>query len=43
MIFDNGLIGGGRLALAPADAAEDEEPAWLVFGGMMRAAVVRGP
>ena len=41
MIFDNGLIGGGRLAW-PADATDDQEPAWLVFGGMMRAAVVRG-
>ncbi len=41
MTFDGGLIGGGRLAW-PAGAAEEEEPAWIVFGGMMRAAVVRG-
>ncbi len=41
MLFDGGLIGGGRLAW-PAGASEDAEPDWLVFGGMMRAAVVRG-
>lgn len=41
MTFDGGLLGGGRLAWPPG-AAEDREPAWLVFGGMMRAAVVRG-
>jgi hypothetical protein len=41
MLFDGGLIGGGRLAW-PEGAAEDEPPAWLVFGGMMRAAVVGG-
>jgi biotin-(acetyl-CoA carboxylase) ligase len=32
---DGGLIGGGRLAW-PAAAAEDEPPAWLVFGAMIR-------
>lgn len=30
-----GLVGGGRLAW-PADAAEDQVPDWLVFGGMIR-------
>jgi len=32
---DGGLVGGGRLAW-PADADENEPPAWLVFGGMIR-------
>jgi biotin-(acetyl-CoA carboxylase) ligase len=32
---DNGLVGGGRLAW-PEGAAEDEPPAWLVFGAMIR-------
>ncbi len=32
---DGGLIGGARLAWPPA-AAEDEPPAWLVFGAMIR-------
>jgi hypothetical protein len=32
---DGGLVGGGRLAW-PADAAEDDVPAWLVFGAMIR-------
>jgi Biotin/lipoate A/B protein ligase family len=40
MLFDHGLIGGGRLAW-PGDAEEDEIPEWLVFGGMMRTAVIR--
>jgi biotin-(acetyl-CoA carboxylase) ligase len=40
MLFDHGLIGGGRLAW-PDGAAEDHPPEWLVFGGMMRTAVVR--
>ncbi len=40
MLFDHGLIGGGRLAW-PADAEEDQPPEWLVFGGMMRTAVIR--
>ncbi|MGL4635759.1 MAG: biotin/lipoate--protein ligase family protein [Beijerinckiaceae bacterium] len=40
MLFDHGLIGGGRLAW-PENAAEDQPPEWLVFGGMMRTAVVR--
>jgi biotin-(acetyl-CoA carboxylase) ligase len=33
--IDGGLIGGGRLAW-PADTKEDEPPAWLVFGAMIR-------
>ena len=32
-----GLVGGGRIAW-PQDAVEDEPPAWLVFGGMIRLA-----
>lgn len=40
ILFDHGLIGGARLAW-PADADENEPPEWLVFGGMMRTAVVR--
>jgi biotin-(acetyl-CoA carboxylase) ligase len=35
--FDGGLLGGGRLGW-PADCAEAEVPAWLVFGVMLRAA-----
>jgi hypothetical protein len=40
LIFDHGVLGGGRLAW-PKDAAEDQPPEWLVFGGIMRTAVVR--
>ncbi|MEA2906652.1 MAG: hypothetical protein QOI12_4039 [Alphaproteobacteria bacterium] len=32
---DGGLVGGARLAW-PADAREDDVPAWLVFGAMVR-------
>ena len=35
--FDGGLLGGARLGW-PADCAEDEVPAWLVFGVILRAA-----
>src|SRR4029078_1321559 len=35
--LDAGLLGGGRLAW-PKDCAEDEVPAWLVFGVLLRAA-----
>jgi biotin-(acetyl-CoA carboxylase) ligase len=35
--FDAGLLGGGRLGW-PMDCAEDEVPAWLVFGVLLRAA-----
>jgi hypothetical protein len=33
--FDGGLLGGARLGW-PADCAEDEVPAWLVFGVILR-------
>ncbi len=36
-----GLVGGGRLAW-PAAAREDDPPAWLVFGGMIRLASTSG-
>jgi len=35
--FDGGLLGGARLGW-PEDCAEDEVPAWLVFGVILRAA-----
>jgi biotin-(acetyl-CoA carboxylase) ligase len=37
ILFDRGLLGGARLGW-PADCAEAEVPAWLVFGVMLRAA-----
>ena len=33
--IDGGLVGGGRIAW-PLDAREDEPPAWMVFGAMVR-------
>lgn len=33
--IDGGLVGGGRLGW-PKGASEDETPAWMVFGGMIR-------
>jgi hypothetical protein len=36
IIFDAGLVGGGRLAW-PQRCGEDEVPQWLVFGAMLRA------
>ncbi len=36
-----GLVGGGRLAW-PKRTSEDEVPAWMVFGGMIRTASVAG-
>lgn len=33
--IDGGLVGGGRMGWPPA-AGEDEPPAWLVFGAMIR-------
>jgi biotin-(acetyl-CoA carboxylase) ligase len=39
--IDGGLIGGGRLGWPP-DAREDEPPAWLVFGAMIRMASMTG-
>jgi hypothetical protein len=35
--FDGGLLGGARLGW-PKDCGEDEVPAWLVFGVILRAA-----
>src|SRR6266478_1082149 len=37
ILFDGGLLGGARLGW-PADCAEGEVPAWLVFGAILRAA-----
>src|ERR1700694_667366 len=37
IMFDGGLLGGARLGW-PADCAENENPAWLVFGVILRAA-----
>ncbi len=37
--FDAGLLGGARLAW-PRECAEDEVPAWLVFGVILRAAAM---
>src|SRR5260370_42592210 len=37
MVFDGGRFGGARLGW-PADCAEGEVPAWLVFGVILRAA-----
>lgn len=37
ILFDGGLLGGARLAW-PKDCREDEVPAWLVFGVILRAA-----
>lgn len=39
--IDGGLIGGGRLGW-PRDASEDEPPAWLVFGAMIRTVSMNG-
>jgi hypothetical protein len=36
LIYDHGLIGGGRLAW-PQDCGEGDVPDWLVFGAMLRA------
>jgi len=36
LIYDLGLIGGGRLAW-PEGCGEDEVPDWIVFGAMLRA------
>lgn len=37
---DGVLVGGGRLGW-PGDAAEDEIPHWLVFGGMVRTSIIK--
>src|SRR5437588_8325227 len=39
LLVDGGLVGGARLAW-PDGAAEDAPPDWLVFGAMLRAAVM---
>jgi len=39
--IDGGLVGGGRLAW-PKGAREDEQPDWLVFGGMIRTVSMTG-
>lgn len=39
MMYDHGLIGGGRLAW-PEACGEDEVPDWLVFGAMVRASTM---
>src|SRR5215831_16440598 len=36
---DTGLVGGGRLAW-PVGARDDDPPAWLVFGAMIRTVAV---
>jgi hypothetical protein len=41
LLFDSGVIGGGRLAW-PAQTPDSDVPEWLVFGGIMRNAVMRG-
>ena len=41
ILVNGGLVGGGRLAW-PQGAAEDETPAWLVFGAMVRTASLTG-
>ncbi|BBC01106.1 biotin-(acetyl-CoA carboxylase) ligase [Bradyrhizobium japonicum] len=35
VVIDGGLVGGGRMGW-PTSAREDEPPAWLVFGAMIR-------
>lgn len=37
--IDGGLVGGGRMAW-PTSADEDQPPAWLVFGAMIRTVVM---
>ena len=41
ILVNGGLVGGGRLAW-PQGASEDETPAWLVFGAMVRTASLTG-
>lgn len=40
LLFDGGLVGGGRLAW-PQDADEGLAPDWLVFGAMLRVHALR--
>jgi biotin-(acetyl-CoA carboxylase) ligase len=39
--IDGGLVGGGRMGW-PSSACEDEPPAWLVFGAMIRTVATTG-
>jgi hypothetical protein len=41
VFVDGGLVGGGRMAW-PSDAVEDEPPAWMVFGAMIRTVTTAG-
>jgi biotin-(acetyl-CoA carboxylase) ligase len=41
ILVNGGLVGGGRLAW-PQGAGEDDIPAWLVFGAMVRTASLTG-
>ncbi|GLR83634.1 biotin/lipoate--protein ligase family protein [Bradyrhizobium iriomotense] len=40
--IDGGLVGGGRMGW-PSSAHEDEPPAWLVFGAMIRTVAMTEP
>jgi biotin-(acetyl-CoA carboxylase) ligase len=40
--IDGGLVGGGRMGW-PSSAKEDELPAWLVFGAMIRTVAMTDP
>jgi biotin-(acetyl-CoA carboxylase) ligase len=40
--IDGGLVGGGRMGW-PSSAREDEPPAWLVFGAMIRTVAMTDP
>jgi biotin-(acetyl-CoA carboxylase) ligase len=42
LLFDGGLVGGGRLGW-PVDCAEDAVPDWLVFGAMLRSVQAGDP
>lgn len=41
VLIDGGLVGGGRLGW-PQDAREDQPPAWMVFGAMIRTVSMTG-
>jgi biotin-(acetyl-CoA carboxylase) ligase len=40
--IDGGLVGGGRMGW-PSSAKDDEPPAWLVFGAMIRTVAMSDP
>jgi hypothetical protein len=42
LVFDGGLLGGGRLGW-PRDCPEESVPDWLVFGAMLRSAASGDP